>query len=55
MPSHVADLLPINPINCKMFLQLFLFSTTFFSILLLPSPNFFDVVALKLKMGNISI
>lgn len=36
IPHHLTDLLPLNPISHKMFLQLFHFTTTYFSSSLLP-------------------
>lgn len=29
-PNHATKLLPVNLISCKMFIQLFLFSTAYF-------------------------
>lgn len=47
IPSHVTDLLPVHCISCKMFLELLLFSTSYFSSLLLP---FFGDLSLPLNV-----
>jgi len=44
IPSHVTDLLPVNLIGCNMFVQLFLFSTTYFISVLLPLSQLWDVL-----------
>ena len=40
LPNHVTDLLPVYLISCKMFLQVFLFSITYFS-----SQTFWRLIA----------
>jgi len=45
IPSHATDLVTMNVISSNMFLQLFRFTTTYFSSLLLPlSQLFWDVL-----------
>lgn len=53
--NHSTDLLPVNQINCKMLLQLFLFSTAYFSSLSFPPSQIFWDVSLpsNSKWANI--
>ena len=52
IPNHVTDLFPVNLINCNMFLQLFLFRTTYFSSLYFPCSNLFlrNAAAIKIDL-----